>query len=313
MTPLQPPEVLFADVYNRPVFQMGPHDATAMGRNLEVLRSGGVEPADWAAVFGGDGVYTATVNGREAIALALADLGLTGDDEVMIVTTSGGPYISNCVTEAIDRRCRWSRALGPKTRAVFLIHEFGFPAALPPEVAAASVPVIEDCAYGLGTAGSDGAAGGLGDYVIWSFSKAFPMAYGGLLKTPGPIDGRSALSSQASRELPILAGYYLATADVGFARRRDVFELYRQRFAAEGFAPLFEPVAGVTPHSFVVAMPDQAKAEAMKPLLQATGVISSVFYGGGGYFLPNHQALSDAAVDYIAVQFMAAWREVNRL
>ena len=306
MTPLQPPEVLFADAYNRPVFQMGPYDAAAMARNFELLRAGGGAAADWPAAFGPDGAFTVTVNGREAIALAVDDLGLAGDDEVMIVTTSGGPYISNCVTETIERRCRWSRTRGPRTRAVFLIHEFGFPAVLPPEAAASGLPVIEDCAYGLGTTGPDGPAGRRGDYVVWSFSKAFPMPYGGLLKAPGPIVGRSALSGQAARELPVLAGHYLEQAEAAFARRREVFELYRARFAAEGLTPLFDPAPGVTPHSFVVALADLAKAEAIKPKLQAAGVMSSVFYGGGGYFLPNHQGLSEAAVDYIAAQFMAA-------
>lgn len=306
MTPF-PPEVLFADVYNRPVFQMGPFDAAALARNLELVRSREATAADWPAAFGPEGAYTVTASGREAIVLALEDLGLAGDDEVMIITTSGGPYISACVTEMIERTCRWSRTLGPRTRALFLIHEFGFPAVLPPAAAASGLPVIEDCAYGLGTTGPDGPAGRRGDYVVWSFSKAFPIPYGGLLRSPRPIVGRSGLSEQARRELPILAGHYLAGAEAAFARRRDVFELYRARFAAEGLAPLFDPAPGVTPHSFVVAMDDQQRAEAMKPKLQAAGVISSVFYGGGGYFLPNHQGLSEAAVDYIAAQFMAAY------
>jgi hypothetical protein len=304
-----PPEVLTADEFNRPVFQMGPFDAHALARNCDLVqRASAPVEIDWARYYGDGGAFTLTINGREAIALALDDLEPAPHDEILIVTASGGPYISRCVTAAIEERCRWSRDLSSATRAIFLIHEFGFPARLPDALRGADLPIIEDCAYGFGSALQDGPTGRLGDYVIYSLSKSFPIPYGGVLKSRGRPRRSSALSAEAAYQTPILAQYYLERRNASFARRRQVFELFQQRFRAQGFSPLFPLAPQIAPHSFIVALDDQEHAERMKPQMQAAGVISSVYYGGGGYFLPNHQGLSDAAVEYIAAQFMRAYR-----
>ena len=135
------------------------------------------------------------------------------------------------------------------------------------------------------------------------------MPYGGLLKAKGPPASPSRLSAAARHELPRLLAHYLDELAPACCRRREIFAQYRARFAVEGFQPLFESGAAVAPYSFVVALADQPKAEAMKPRLNAAGITSSVFYGNGGYFLPNHQSLSDAALDYIVANFLAAFHE----
>jgi len=308
----QPPEVLFPDEFCRPSFQMGPYDNAAMARNSEIARAAEGPPAiDWPGYFGPGRHFTLTLNGREALAFAVADLGLRRDDEILIVTTTEGPYVSSCVTDTISRYCRWSRQRSGRTRAVVLIHEFGFPARLPPDLAGAGLPIIEDCAYARGSQNREGTVAAIGDYVVWSFSKAFPMPYGGLLKSPGPVALRSALSPPASRQLPVLISHYLRELPAACRRRREFFEQYRERFAAVGLHPLFEPGVAAVPHGFIVGLPEQHVAETIKPLLHAAGVISSVFYGGGGYFLPNHQSLSGAAIDYIVANFVAALREAR--
>jgi hypothetical protein len=149
--------------------------------------------------------------------------------------------------------------------------------------------------------------------VIYSFSKAFPMPYGGLLKSRRPTIHASALSAAAQDQLPRLVAYYLSNLAAAGCLRCEFFDQYKERFAAEGFRPLFEPGPGVVPHSFIVAMPDQKTAEAMKPQLRSAGINSSVFYGGGGYFLPNHQSLSKAAIDYIVAHFVTAFNRAARL
>lgn len=71
----QPPEVLFADEFCRPSFQMGPYDNSAMARNFEITQAAEPLPeVDWPRYFGAGSHFTLTANGREAIALALADL-----------------------------------------------------------------------------------------------------------------------------------------------------------------------------------------------------------------------------------------------
>lgn len=308
---VQPPEVLFADETNRPVFRMGPYDNEAMTANFRLVAANRPAPAiDWAAHLGQAPSFLLTKSGREAIDLAIGDLGLDSDDEVLIETTSGSPYISRCVTDHISRCCRWSQRRSARTRAVFVIHEFGFPARLSSELIASGLPVIEDCAYAYGSQNEEGSVGRLGDYVIYSFSKAMPVPYGGLLKSRPRPAGSSGLSAAAARELPLLLAHYLPGLPAAYARRRAIFEEYRRRFSDEGWQPLFEPGPAVVPHAFVLSMPDQRQAEAIKPRLTAAGILSSVFYRGGGYYLPNHQSLSPAAVDYIVANVVAALRDL---
>jgi dTDP-4-amino-4,6-dideoxygalactose transaminase len=173
------------------------------------------------------------------------------------------------------------------------------------------LPIIEDCAYALGSQNAEGTIGSMGDSVIYSFSKALPVPYGGLLKSRQRPARASALSAAAQRELPLLLAYYLGGLEQACRRRSEIFEEYRSRFAPEGLLPLFGPEPTAVPHSFVVEVPDQRRAEAMKPLLNAAGIISSVFYGGGGYFLPNHQCLSEAAIDYIIARFLIAFQQTS--
>ncbi|MBS0363051.1 MAG: DegT/DnrJ/EryC1/StrS aminotransferase family protein [Proteobacteria bacterium] len=302
----QSPEALFPDEFKRPTLGMGPFEAPALQRNLDIVRAAPAgHQMDWSRWFGAGEAFTLTLSGREAIGFALDDLALPRDAEVLIVTTTGGPYISACVTETIEARCRWSRTPGPATRAILVIHEFGFPAALPPELTAMGLPIIEDVAYALGSQTPDGRVGRMGDYIVYSFPKSMPLSFGGLLKSPRPVAGVGTLSDQARRELPILVDHYMGGIEAAYARRRELYGLYTERFADVGFSPLLRLEPGIVPHAFIIALPDQARATAMKPRLHEVGVISSVYYGGGGYFLPNHQELSDAAVEYIVANFAA--------
>src|SRR5690606_20575129 len=160
-------------------------------------------------------------------------------------TTSGSSYVSRCVTEEIERVCRWTRRMGPAVRAAFVIHEFGWPAVLPDDVRAARLPVIEDCAYALGSAG----VGRLGDFTIYSFSKAFPLQFGGLLRARRPLArARSRLTADGRRALFRLLRRYLPGLEEAAAKRREAFARYRSAFAEMELAPRFELAPGVVPH-----------------------------------------------------------------
>ncbi len=69
-------------------------------------------------------------NGRDALWACLNHLRLRRQDEVLIIKNTDGPYISRCVTETIEKVCRWSQHLSSKTKLVLVIHEFGFPCPL---------------------------------------------------------------------------------------------------------------------------------------------------------------------------------------
>ena len=48
-----------------------------------------------------------TVNGKEAINIALKKIKLKKNDLVTILTSSGNKYISKCVTDEISKFCSW--------------------------------------------------------------------------------------------------------------------------------------------------------------------------------------------------------------
>lgn len=314
-----PDEALAADT---PIgfFQMSPFDARYIETNRSIAQAAGpLRDLDWDRYL--PGVYAEfipTVNGRSALALSLANLELAPNDEVLIVTTSGSPYITACVTQEIEKTCRWSRALGNRTRAALIIHEFGFPATLPPDVAAAAaggLPVIEDCAWAIGCAGPDGRVGQLGDFVVYSFPKTFPMAFGGLLKARAPLRRRAAAArlSEAGRALLLsCAQHYLSELEQSVAVRRANHGQYAALFAEAGFSSYFDLALGAVPHAFVVALDDEDRAKRARAILHARAVRSSVFYGAGGYYLPNHQNMGPSAVEYVHRRFLDAWDQARQ-
>lgn len=300
-----PDELLFPADQLKPKLHMSPFDTGFLEANRKIAAadSSDAEP-DWTALFGGAGdAFLPTTSGRAAIAAALAELALQPEDEVLIVTTSGSPYVSRCVTEEVERVCRWTRRMGPGVKAAFVIHEFGWPARLPDAVRAAGLPVIEDCAYALGTAG----AGQLGDYVVYSFSKAFPVQYGGLLRARRPFARAQSRLTREGRALMMrLLRRYLPGLARDVESRRASFARYQSFFAELGLAPLFPLAPGVAPHAFLVRLEPEALALRIKHWLDRAGIESSVFFGGGGYFLPNHQNLGEAGVDYVCGNFAHA-------
>ena len=59
-----------------------------------------------------------TLDGRTGIYLALLDLSLKQEDEVLILTSSGNQYIPKCVTDTIEKVCKWSMKITKKTKAI---------------------------------------------------------------------------------------------------------------------------------------------------------------------------------------------------
>src|SRR6185369_5520890 len=100
---------------------------------------------------------------------------------VTIVTTTGNFYISGCVTREIEKFCRWSRDIEPQTKALLVIHEFGFPYEELRELRRFNLPIIEDAAHAFASNNREQSAGHVGDFVVYSFPKFFPTQTGGLL------------------------------------------------------------------------------------------------------------------------------------
>ena len=245
--------------------------------------------------------YLYTENGRKAINLALQELELKKDDVVTILTTSGNFYISGCVTAEIEKFCKWSGDILPETKVLFVNHEFGFPYENIKELKKYGLPIIEDLANTFYSCESDGNTGNIGDYVIYSFPKIFPLQAGGLLvandltkvKTKYKIEGG------LLRHIKNALSKYIDNGEQIIEKRLENYEYLKSKFSELGFPERFKVEKGVMPGVFMfktegsgIDLPD------LKKHFYAHGIQCSVFYGEEAFFIPVHQALKKEDLDY---------------
>lgn len=82
------------------------------------------------------------------------------------------------------------RLMGPKTRALYLIHYIGFPGpahALRALADAHGIPLVEDCALALLSREGERPLGTFGDVAIFSLYKSLPLPHGGALVVNGTL------------------------------------------------------------------------------------------------------------------------------
>jgi len=300
---LLPEEVIQPASYTEPLVHMGPFVTSELEVQHAWLKEGAsLDALPFSKWLDGDVSPILTQNGREAIHFALKDLALNPDDEVWIITTSKGPYVSGCITQEISRFCRWSMEKTSKTKAIFMVHDFGFPCELPPEAKALGVPIIEDCAYGIGYFAEDSKVGRIGDYLILSFVKAFPMQYGGLVgfrnRKPKQVY-KTKMSLKSENALKVLLNNYWPTLSLASELRKNNYQKMDQAFKEMGLTPRYEVAKGVIPSAYLLAQKDFTQSQALKVYLNKKGIESSIYYGCDGFFMPCHQKMGDAMLEYV--------------
>jgi perosamine synthetase len=133
---------------------------------------------------------------RNAIWHGVDLLGLKPGDEVLLPAYHHGVEVEVLVAKGlkprfyrVDEGARIhpedvERALTPATKAIYLIHYFGFPQPVEEVLALArrrGLPLIEDCALSLFSTGPRGALGSFGDIGIFCLYKTLPLPHGGSL------------------------------------------------------------------------------------------------------------------------------------
>ena len=242
--------------------------------------------------------------GRKAIAACLNLERLGRDDEVLIVTTTRGPYISSCVTRTIESVCAWSRRLTPRTRMALVIHEFGFPcdSSMIGECQARGIPVVEDCAHALGSRMEGAPVGCFGDYAVYSLPKHFPIPFGGVLASKRHIDRREAAGELAKRHEALLSSLLRKTTQIGVSRnecRRGNWQWFAQNLRPFGMEPYFALPSSVVPGAYVMRLEAAIDGAKLKHDLVEAGVEATQYYGMGGFYLPVHQCLTDYDREYL--------------
>lgn len=234
------------------------------------------------------------------------------DGNVYVTTTTDAHYVSSCVSSAIEQTVPMSRTLTEKTSAIFAIHEFGFPHPRLAELRwiadERKIPLIEDCAYGWGTKG----IGTVGDYTIYSLTKAFPVQFGGYLVgkqfTHEELWNTYRCSDRQKEEYT--EGHlarWLERENDATERRRENYEWYRKLFGdARTFFPL---TSGAEPGAFVLTMRDEKWMETVGAFVRRFGVECGNYWKSSAIILPVHQRLEPAHREYIAGAVFATERE----
>ena len=237
---------------------------------------------------------------RQGLGLALQDLGLAPTDLVTILTTTGNLYISGCVTREIEKVCRWSREIEPNTRCILVNHEFGFPYERLRELSRYELPIIEDAAHSFASNNAEGTVGTIGEYVIYSLPKFFPVQLGGLLLAPESCPVREPVTIDCKRYLQKVVSSYLRSVEKAREARRHNYAALTDRFERLLCRPRFELTRGAVPGVFMFSTPQDLDLPALKIFMQQHGIESSVFYGERAFFVPVHDRLSEADLDYFA-------------
>jgi len=168
------------DIFMRPSYRISPFSTSDISRLQDLKCS--LNTSHLLSDFFGGLEFKLTESGRMAIEIALEEIGVKKQDLVSIVTTSNNYYVSGCVTSAIEKHCRWNRAIVPETAVIFVIHEFGCLYKTVKSLKKYGVPIIEDYAHSFASRYTGSERFGdrlIGDYAVFSFPKFIPVQFGG--------------------------------------------------------------------------------------------------------------------------------------
>ena len=291
--------VVNPDKYLTPAYRISPFRTDDIGGNKSLPNSSFIDNY-FKNRFEGSNYYY-THNGRQAINIALSFYSLTDNDVVTILTTSGNFYISSCVTNEIEKFCKWSREILPETKVLFVNHEFGYPYPELRKLKLLNLPIIEDCAGSFFSEDNEKTIGRTGDFVIYSFPKMFPLQVGGLLVSASHIHHKYSGQIQAGmlRYIKNVLSEYIGRKDQIISKRIKNYTELRGRFEESGLSERFKLEKGIVPGVFMFRTGNHnINLPELKKHFWAHGIQSSVFYGEDAFFIPVHQALTEFDLDY---------------
>jgi hypothetical protein len=198
--------------------------------------------------------------GRNAVFHGARLLGLAGS-EVLVPAYHHGVEVGALVAAGaiprfvrVDARMRLDlddaeRRVGPRTRALYVIHYAGFAQPMDDVVALArrrGLLVVEDCALSLLAAEGARPLGSRGDAAIFCVYKALPVPNGGVLLLNDPVisgappqpDAAPLVSTLSHAAGSLLSNLALRGGVAGEAVRASVRRAYALARGASGLAPV---------------------------------------------------------------------------
>lgn len=239
-----------------------------------------------------------TVNGRHAINLALLNLGVKSNDCVTIFTTTNNFYISSCVTNEIEKFCKWSRKIEKNTKVIFVNHEFGFPYENLIDLKKYNLPIIEDCAHSFVSNNAENSVGKVGDFVIYSLSKYFPIQIGGILSYNQNIEINHSIKVQEQKYIEKVVSFYIGEIDVWANKRVSNYKYIEEKINELGLKSRFKLKDYTIPGVYMYKSDDSIDTNVFKEFLYAQGIENSIFYKENAMFIPIHNRLNTGDLDY---------------
>lgn len=291
--------IINPDPYSLPCYRIGPFKTIDIALNSQMPTNDTIDDYFFERFKKNNFIYTK--NGREAINMALSYYKLKEDDIVSIFTTSANFYISGCVTSEIEKFCKWSRKIEPRTRVIFVNHEFGYPYNDLNSLKDLGIPIIEDCAQSFFSNDKRNIIGTIGDFVIYSFPKMFPIQIGGLLvnNLGCELPDSKFLEESEKRYIKNVLSHYIKYKSEIIEKRLDNYSFLSSKFMELGFKERFKLTYGVVPGVFMfnkenhpIILPE------LKKFYNAHGVQCSVFYKEESFFIPVHQSLDEVDLSY---------------
>ena len=146
-----------------------------------------------------------------------------------------------------------------------------------------------------------------------SFPKIFPIQVGGLLKSNLPhYQADYKVEPELKQYIKNVLSKYIPDEELIKQKRIHNYAYLQKRFSALGFNTRFELCENIVPGVFMFRV-DNEKTDL--PLLKnhfyAHGIQCSVFYGERSFFIPCHQNLDEADLDYFTEVMQAFIKNNN--
>lgn len=288
--------VISSEKFLQPLYRISPFTTEHISKNINLPALNNID-SYFNDRFGKD-KYIYTKSGRDGINKVLVELNLEKEDIITIFTTSNNFYISGCVTKEIEKHCKWSRQIEENTKVIFINHEFGFPYEDLIDLKKYNLPIIEDCAHSFFSNNSANNVGKIGDYVIYSLPKFFPIQFGGILLSNINSNIKQDISEEEESYIKKVLSFYINGLQDIKSKRISNYKYLEEKLSKLGFKSRFKLEEYHCPGVYLFETTN-VDLNKMKVFLQEHGVECSVFYGEESFFIPLNQSLGIDDLDYI--------------
>lgn len=292
------------DLFLVPTYRISPFQTGSIRRNATISKDYEQYAIQYLNERFGENRWLLTAKGREAIALAMSNMGLLENSQVTILTPSNNSYISSCVTSTLEQFTQHNRFKNKDTAAFFVNHEFGYLYPNMKSLKFEGLPIIEDCCTTFFSQDEYNKIGNYGTYAVYSFPKFFPIQIGGLLVTnheqfKSDYHKQTSLSILEKEYLLKVLGYELYNVKELLDKRKNIFDYATLKFQKLGFSLRFQGSHHIVPSVLLLKNNGIIKdLNKHKEHLYKHGIQNSVFYGEDAFFLPCHQNMEEIDVDY---------------